>query len=322
MVKCKKCGDLISDEFEICYECKNSTDEEIKQRVNKVTKGKKSGSFWNGILFFIAVYIIIKFITPIIVDYKLEDDFKVNPDSENYEFKLDMDKVAEKAVENYFKENPRVSPFDTLKNKAKNPNDNNKEENKILSSLSKTGQEKVIFKDGRSYEINELISSCDMSFGNQSIGNAIDKKVFCKCFVEKFAKDFTYNELMKLINTDSAKDSRIFFENNENKLSQCIKMSRTSNKPIVDLVLTDNDKNIKELVKFLKPELLSQFSDEERDWIINNVDVDNLVICYAKELEKTNLISKAVNNSLNSSDNEIISNILIRCIEKNIINVV
>lgn len=319
MVKCKKCGDFISDEFEICYECKNSTDEEIKQRVNKVTKGKKSGSFWNGILFFIAVYILIKFITPIIVDSKLENDFKASTYSENYEFKLDKEKVAEKVVENYFKENPLVFPFDTLKNKVKSPYNNNKEENKI-SSLSKTGQDKVIFKDGRSYEVNELISSCDRSFGNQSIGNAIDKKVFCKCVVEKFAKDFTYNELMKLINTDSAKDSRIFFENNENELSQCIKMSRTSNKPIVDLVLTDNDKNIKELVKFLKPELLSQFSDEERDWIINNVDVDNLVICYAKEMEKTNLISKAVNNSLNSSDNEIISNILIRCIEKNTIS--
>ena len=34
MVKCKKCGDFISDEFEICYECKNSTDEEIKKRLN------------------------------------------------------------------------------------------------------------------------------------------------------------------------------------------------------------------------------------------------------------------------------------------------
>ena len=35
MVKCKKCGDLISDEFEICYECKNSTSEEIKERFEK-----------------------------------------------------------------------------------------------------------------------------------------------------------------------------------------------------------------------------------------------------------------------------------------------
>ena len=102
---------------------------------------------------------------------------------------------------------------------------------------------------------------------------------------------------------------------------QCLKNSLTKKEPIINLLLTDTDKNIKELVKFLKPKVLSQFIDEDKDWIINNVDIDELVICYVKELEKTNLISKAVNNNLNSSDNEIISNILIRCIEKNTISV-
>jgi RNA polymerase subunit RPABC4/transcription elongation factor Spt4 len=38
MIKCKKCGDLISDEFEICYECKDST--EIKNKFKKYLQMK------------------------------------------------------------------------------------------------------------------------------------------------------------------------------------------------------------------------------------------------------------------------------------------
>tara|TARA_R110002012_G_scaffold321264_1_gene548421 strand:- start:960 stop:1499 length:540 start_codon:yes stop_codon:yes gene_type:complete len=44
MVKCKKCGDFISDEFEICYECKNSTNEEIKERFEK----NRDEEIWNN----------------------------------------------------------------------------------------------------------------------------------------------------------------------------------------------------------------------------------------------------------------------------------
>jgi len=65
MNKCIKCGDIINSDFEICYDCKNSSDEKIKikidnDKINQV-KRKSSKEFYYKLynLFFIPLSLVL-----------------------------------------------------------------------------------------------------------------------------------------------------------------------------------------------------------------------------------------------------------------------
>jgi len=59
MNKCKKCGEFISDEFETCYECKNSSEKEITERIKKNLKKP----YWTGTNFLLFIFIINALLT-------------------------------------------------------------------------------------------------------------------------------------------------------------------------------------------------------------------------------------------------------------------
>ena len=180
------------------------------------------------------------------------------------------------------------------------------------------GQNKAVFKDGKYLDISQLVSSCQKTFNSESMKKTINTEKYCKCFVEKFAKDFTYDDLKNIIYYGNTEDARLFFESNQEELTECISISLTKKEPIIDLELLNTKEGRRQVITFIKPRILQDLPKLDREWILENVNIDNLVICYVEELEKTNLLAKALNNNLSSSAQQKVLDIFINCIESNL----
>ena len=188
----------------------------------------------------------------------------------------------------------------------------------VFIPLASFGQNKAAFKDGKYLDISQLVSYCQKTFNSESMKKTINTENYCKCFVEKFAKDFTYNELKNLIYYGQTEDARLFFESNQEVLMECISISLTKKEPIIDLELLNTKEGRRQVIEFVKPRILQDLPKLDKEWVLENVNIDNLVICYIEELEKTNLFAKALNNNLSSSDLQKVSEVLIGCIESNL----
>ena len=188
----------------------------------------------------------------------------------------------------------------------------------LFIPLISFGQNKAAFKDGKYLDISQLVSYCQKTFNSESMKKTINTENYCKCFVEKFAKDFTYNELKNLIYYGQTEDARLFFESNQEVLMECISISLTKKEPIIDLELLNTKEGRRQVIEFVKPRILQDLPKLDKEWVLENVNIDNLVICYIEELEKTNLFAKALNNNLSSSDLQKVSEVLIGCIESNL----
>jgi len=189
----------------------------------------------------------------------------------------------------------------------------------VFIPLASFGQNKAAFKDGKYLDISQLVSYCQKTFNSESMKKTINTENYCKCFVEKFAKDFTYDDLKNLIyNEKKIEEARLFFESNQEVLMECISISLTKKEPIIDLELLNTKEGRRQVIEFVKPRILQDLPKLDKEWILENVNIDNLVICYIEELEKTNLFAKALNNNLSSSDLQKVSEVLIGCIESNL----
>ena len=188
----------------------------------------------------------------------------------------------------------------------------------LFIPLVSFGQNKAAFKDGKYLDISQLVSYCQKTFNSESMKKTINTETFCKCFIKKSAKDFTYDDLKKLIYYGQTEEARLFFESNENELKECMSISLTKQEPIIDLEILKTKEGRRQLIEFIKPRLLQSLPKLDREWVLENVNIDNLAICYIEELQKTNLLTKALNNNLSSSDLEKVSDVFTSCIESNL----
>ena len=192
----------------------------------------------------------------------------------------------------------------------------------VFIPLVSFGQEKATFKDGN-LDISQLVSSCQKAFNSEGMKKTINTENYCKCFVKKFAKDFTYNELKNLIYYGNTEDARLFFESNEKEVMECMFSSLTKQEPIIDLELLKTNEGRRQIIEVVRPKLLQKFPEYIRKRFIDlevftmkhmTSFVDDLVICYIEGINETNLITKALNNNLGPTELELEATILYNCL--------
>ena len=188
----------------------------------------------------------------------------------------------------------------------------------LFIPLVSFSQNTVAFKDGQFLNISELISNCEKGFSSSSIKNNINTEVYCRCFIEKFATNFTYTELKTLILNQQVKKARLFFERNQEKITECMLLSSSKSQEPFSLNLLKTEEGRKQLVEFIKPKLIENLPKSEREWVLANANMDKVAICYVQKLENTNLLSKAMNNNLSPQDLQKIEDIFISCIQGNL----
>ena len=104
----------------------------------------------------------------------------------------------------------------------------------VFIPLISFGQNKAATKDGKYLDISQLVSKCQKTFNSESIKKTINTEKYCKCFVEKFAKNFTYDDIEKISEANWTREVTLFLYSNQEELTECISISLTKKEPIID----------------------------------------------------------------------------------------